>query len=147
MAIFNPNVADRSDSTYYAGPIGIDKTADFLAVKMQFVTEATVNAQRIVKFGAAGVETVLEAAAATDEMFGVSTNTADVISGEDIDVIVAGIATVVVGAAVNAGDKLTADSDGRAVAAAATNAIVGVALETATAANQTVKIAVHIGSM
>lgn len=147
MAIFNPNVADRSDTTYYAGPIGTNKTADLLAVKMAFTAEATINASRIVKFGAAGVETVLEAAAATDEMFGVSTNTGNAISGDSVDVIVAGIATVVVGAAVNAGDKVTADSDGRAVAAAATNAIVGVALESATAANETIKIAVHVGSM
>lgn len=83
-----------------------------------YVAEVVVTANRIVKFGAADGDVVL-AAAAADFSIGVS-DSLDAALGERVDVIRTGIADVEYGGTVVRGDELTADSTGRAVAAAPT---------------------------
>jgi len=90
---------------------------------------ATVSPYRIVKFGADD-EHVVHAAAATDAMFGVSAELgAD--AEERVDVHVAGIAEVEYGGALSAGDLVTSDANGKAVAAApaagTNNRVIGIA--------------------
>ncbi|NUQ82943.1 MAG: DUF2190 family protein [Bacteroidetes bacterium] len=89
----------------------------------------TVNPYRIVKDGTG----MVQAAAATDKLFGVAEGTKSVASGERIDVIVAGIAPVEYGGNVSIGDLLTSDANGKAVAAApsagSNNRIIGIAYE------------------
>lgn len=82
-----------------------------------FYAEAAVAKHRIVKHGAADNGAV-QAAAATDLSIGVS-DSIGAASGEPFDVIVDGIATVEYGGNVTRGGLLTADADGKAVAAAA----------------------------
>ncbi len=91
------------------------------------VAGAAVSANRIVKFGATDKNAIL-AAAATDKSIGISDNLgAD--SGEAFDVIISGIASVTYGGTVAAGDLLTSDSTGRAIATTtATHRIIGVAM-------------------
>jgi hypothetical protein len=79
------------------------------------IAGAAVAARRITKFGASDTA-VLQAAAATDLSIGVSDLGG--ASGEPIDVIVDGIALVEYGGNVTRGEWLTADADGKAVAAA-----------------------------
>ncbi len=59
---------------------------------------------------------VQQAASSTDAIFGVSDLGAD--AGQTCDVIHSGIADVEFGGAVNPGDPVTADADGKAVTAA-----------------------------
>lgn len=93
------------------------------------IAGAVVAARRIVKFGTSDTA-VLQAAAATDLSIGVSDLGG--ASGEPTDVIVDGIALVEYGGNVTRGQKLTADADGKAIAAApaaGVNAqIIGVAM-------------------
>ena len=147
MALKNPNVADRSDTTFFLGPIVVDGAADKTIptpapYKKDFITGATVNPQRIVKYGTAPA--VIEGAAATDLLLGVSTNTADAVSGESIDVVMFGETTVIAGAAVAVGALLTSDADGKAVTAAATNRSVGVALTAAAADGDAITVFVSL---
>jgi len=79
------------------------------------IAGAAIAAYRIVKFGAADTA-VLQAAAATDLSIGVSDLGG--ASAEPTDVIVEGIAVVEYGGDVTRGAKLTADADGKAIAAA-----------------------------
>lgn len=76
----------------------------------------TIEAYRIVKFGADD-NTVVKAAAAADSLLGVSTGV-PAATGERTDVILSGLAEVTYGGNVTRGALLTADSDGRAIAAA-----------------------------
>jgi hypothetical protein len=94
------------------------------------IAGGAVAKNRIVKFGSSDTAAV-QAAAATDLLVGVSDNLgAD--AGEPFDVIVDGIALVEYGGNVTRGALLTADSDGKAVAAApaaaATARVIGVAM-------------------
>ena len=94
------------------------------------IAGGTVAANRIVKFGSSDTAMV-QAAAATDLLIGVSDNLG-AASGEPLDIIMDGIALVVYGGNVTRGQLLTADSDGKAVAAApaaeGSNRIIGVAM-------------------
>jgi hypothetical protein len=94
------------------------------------IAGGTVAANRIVKFGSSDTA-VVQAAAATDLLIGVSDNLG-AASGEPLDIIMDGIALVVYGGNVTRGQLLTADSDGKAVAAApaaeGSNRIIGVAM-------------------
>lgn len=148
MTIFNPNVADRSDTTHYLAPVSPSGTTNLStwptqgAYKKDFVTGATVNALRIVKYGTAPA--VIQGAAATDALLGVTTNTAAAVSGETVDVVMFGEAQVTAGAAVAAGAFLTSDATGRAVTAAATNPCIGRALTAAAAADDVITVLVSI---
>jgi|SRR5215472_5979844 len=63
--------------------------------------------------------------------------------GQAADVAIGGITKVVVGAAVTAGAELMADTNGRAITQTSTNRKVGMALESATAANQLISMLVY----
>lgn len=78
--------------------------------------EAAIAAYRIVKPGAADGG-VLQAAAATDYLMGVCESVAPA-SGERCDIVKAGIAEVEFGGTVTRGQAVTADANGKAVAAA-----------------------------
>lgn len=92
------------------------------------IAGAAVNPNRIVKFGAADNQAI-QAAAATDKMFGVSDNLG-AASGETFDVIVDGIALVKYGGNVAVGDLLTSDANGQAIATTtASNRMIGVAMD------------------
>lgn len=83
-----------------------------------YSAEAAIAAYRIVKFGAADGG-VLQAAAATDKLVGVTDRLAAAVAGDRIDVVRSGIAEVEYGGTVAAGDLLTADASGRAIVASA----------------------------
>lgn len=93
---------------------------------------AAVAKNRIVKFDGTTAETVIQGAAATDLLIGVSDNIG-AASGETLDVILDGIALVVLGGNVTQGGPVTSDADGKGVAAApaatASNRIIGYAME------------------
>jgi hypothetical protein len=93
------------------------------------IAGAAVAARRIVKFGSSDTA-VVQAAAATDLSIGVADLGA--ASGEYCDVIIDGIALVEYGGNVTRGQKLTADADGKAVAAApaagVNNHVIGIAM-------------------
>lgn len=78
--------------------------------------EGVIGAYRIVKFGAADGG-YLQAAAATDALVGV-TDGLPVVAGERVDIVKMGIAPVEFGGNVTRGAPVTADADGKAVAAA-----------------------------
>lgn len=85
-----------------------------------FVAAGAVAPRRIVAFGAAdgrGTPAAAQAAAATDALFGVS-DSLGAAAGTPADITLSGLAEVEYGGDVAAGDLLTADAQGRAVAAA-----------------------------
>jgi hypothetical protein len=94
-----------------------------------FVAGGAIAAKRVVKFGSADT-TVVQSAAATDAHIGI----ADLAASADqhVTVIMGGIAIVEYGGNVTRGALLTADADGKAVAAApgagANNRIIGIAM-------------------
>lgn len=81
-----------------------------------FTAEAAVAAYRIVKHGTADTN-VVQAAASTDALLGVSGLLAGVIDNR-VDIILCDIAEVEYGGTITRGDWLTADANGKAVAAA-----------------------------
>ena len=113
-----------------------------------FTAGAAIAAFRIVRFSAA--DTVIQAAAATENMFGVNSDLA-VANGERCEVMTDGIAWVEAGAAITIGALITADSVGRGVAGApaagVNNRIIGVALDAATAAGDQIRVLLSPGSI
>jgi hypothetical protein len=108
-----------------------------------YLAGAAIDPSRIVVLTAA--DTVGLATTATAASIGI-TDEITVASGQRVDVIVAGIAWVTAGAAVTLGAPLTADAQGRAVAAAAVgDRIVGFALEAAAAAGDRIRCIVAQG--
>ncbi len=87
-----------------------------MLLNRNYTAGAAIAAFRIVKPGAADGE-VLQAAAATDALMGVCESVGPA-SGERCDVIHAGIADVEFGGTVTRGAPVTADANGKAVAAA-----------------------------
>lgn len=79
--------------------------------------EAVIAPFRIVKHGAAD-HGVVQSAAATDLLCGVSGALGADAAGDRIDITHAGIADVEYGGVVTRGNPLTSDADGKAVAAA-----------------------------
>ncbi len=96
-----------------------------------FTAEAAINPYRLLKFGTAAGQ-VIQAAAATDAIFGVAPDVSVAI-GNPADAHVAGIAFVEYGGNVSRGDRLTSDANGKAVAAApaagVNNSIIGTAMK------------------
>ncbi len=94
------------------------------------VCGAAVAAYRIVKHGAAD-DKVVQGAAATDALIGISDNLGGAVD-KRVDVILEGVAEVEYGGNVTRGEPLTSDADGKAVAAApaqgANNRIIGFAM-------------------
>lgn len=98
-----------------------------------YVAGTAIAKRRIVKFDAADGK-VIQAAAATDSLVGVAAEL-DAASGARVDVHLAGIAEIEAGGAVTRGGLVTADANGKAVAAApasgVNNRVIGVAMVTA----------------
>lgn len=103
------------------------------------VAESAVLPYRVVKFGSADGQ-VVQAAAAADTSVGVSDNLGQADAGDIVDVVTSGVGEVEAGAAFSRGARLTADAQGRAVAAASGNAVIGVAMAAATAAGDIVPV-------
>lgn len=99
---------------------------------------AGIPRNRIVKFGAADGE-VLLAVAPADLAIGITQETTPTL-GERVDVTLAGSELVEAGAAIPRGSRITADATGRAAVAAAGNTVIGIALESATAAGERIRV-------
>lgn len=82
-----------------------------------YTSEGVVTPRRIVKAGAAAGG-VLQASAATDKLMGVADSLGADAAGKRCEVYKEGVVDVDYGGAVAVGDPLTADAQGRAVAAA-----------------------------
>ena len=119
-----------------------------LLMAKAFVAGAAINPYRIVRFSAA--DTVIQAAAATESMFGVNTDLT-IAANERVEVMVQGIAWVEAGAAITIGALVTTDSVGRGVAAApaagTNNRHIGVALDAAVAAGDQIRVLLSPGSV
>lgn len=109
-----------------------------------YIAGAAVPASRIVKNGASPGYAILNAAATTVSL-GVTTENISAATGERIDVIFDGIVIVEAGAAITFNTKLTSDGTGRAVTAVATNEVIGIALEAATAAGDLIRMLIRPG--
>lgn len=107
-----------------------------------FATDQDLSdmAYRIVKTTASGV--VTNTTAATDVMIGVLTDgVADGSSEKQgVSVAISGIAKVKVGAAVAIGVQLTSNGDGRAIASAGGNSIIGRALSPASGVGEVIDV-------
>ena len=101
-----------------------------LLLVRNFKAQAAIPAFTIAVLGSADGQ-VLASTAATDKLFGITTDIAAAIN-ERCDVMVQGIADVLYGGTVTRGDPLTSDASGRAVSAAPgvgiNNRIIGEAL-------------------
>ena len=101
---------------------------------MNYDAGAAIAKRRIVKLSADF--TVVQAAAATDAMFGVAAEL-DAVSGGRVDVHLSGIAEVEAGGTITRGALVTSDATGKAVAAApavgVNNRVIGTALVSAVA--------------
>lgn len=97
-----------------------------------FTAGGAIPARIIVKPHSTAGE-VVAGAAATDKLIGISTEVA-AASGDRVDVFLSGIADVIYGGNVAAGDLVTADASGYAVAAApaagVNNRVIGTAMVT-----------------
>ena len=96
-----------------------------------FIADEAIAANLIVKIGsAAGYAGVADAA--TDKVLGVADSIGADAAGDNVDVVLSGIAWVKAGDTITLGDWLTAESGGRAVpaapAATATANVIGRAL-------------------
>ncbi|KLN54722.1 DUF2190 family protein [Variovorax paradoxus] len=90
------------------------------------VAEAAIAAHLILK-GGVGAMSCVVAAAATDKLLGTS-DELDHVTGEMVDMSVSPIASVRLGGTVVAGDPLTSDANGKAIATTTTgNRIIGFA--------------------
>lgn len=101
-----------------------------------FVTSAAVSGGRLVEISAAN--TVRHAGAASDSVVGVAAWDAAV--GQEVTVHSGGVQELVASAAIAAGDRVEAAADGKA--ATSTGAGFGVALTSASAANDLVRVKV-----
>lgn len=81
-----------------------------------FVAEAAIAPFRIVNFGSDD-DSVVQSAAATDAMFGVS-DSLGAEPGSRVDVVMSDVTDLDFGGTVTRGDQLTSDADGKGVTAA-----------------------------
>lgn len=101
-----------------------------IGLTKSYTAEGAISANTIVKVGAADYG-ILQGAAATDKLIGISTEIS-AISGERADVVLDGIADLKLGGTVARGDLLTSDATGQGVTAApaagVNNRYIGMAL-------------------
>lgn len=100
---------------------------------------AAITALRAVKVGASD-NNVIQTAAATDLGIGVAKAAASA-AGQGVPVQVNGVTRIEAGAAISRGTQVSHDSVGRAITAASTNNILGVALEAAGGAGEIISVA------
>lgn len=118
---------------------------------LNFIADAALVNNRLVKFGTAD-RNVAQAAAATDSIIGVVNEVpAGIATGERVDVVRVGVAWVEAGAAITRGAPITSDASGRAVTAApaagVNNRIIGFAEESASAAGDVIRFMLEPGLM
>lgn len=98
-----------------------------------FIAGGVIADKRFVKFGANDGE-VLQAAAATDLIIGVSLQPGGVVQGDRVDVVMGGIAEVDCAGVIARGGEMTSDANGKALAPApaggTNNRIGGMAMAT-----------------
>ncbi|PPQ17959.1 DUF2190 domain-containing protein [Bradyrhizobium sp. AC87j1] len=87
-----------------------------IGLTKSYTAEGAISANTIVKVGANDYG-ILQGAAATDKLIGISTEI-PAISGERADVVHEGIADLKLGGTVARGDLLTSDATGQGVTAA-----------------------------
>lgn len=109
------------------------------SLRKSMIAEAAVAAFRAVKFGTADGNVIVGAAAA-DNLIGVADNVGQATAGGRLDVIIQGEAEAEAGAAITRGARLTTDATGRVVTAVATNGVIGIAMVSAAAAGDIIKI-------
>lgn len=97
-----------------------------------FYADGAIGKRLIVKAGSADNKCAV-AAAAADLSIGVADSLGADAAGDPVDVIMGGIAEVILGGAVTRGQALTADASGKAVVAAAGNRTIGVAMQSGVA--------------
>jgi hypothetical protein len=116
---------------------------------VNYVADAAIPINRLVKFGT-GDRNVTLAAAATDFIIG-PVNETPIAIGERVDVVRMGIAWVEAGAAIPRGSPITSDAVGRAVVAApavgVNNRVIGFADESASAAGDVIRFMIEPGLM
>lgn len=119
-----------------------------LLLAKNYTATAAIAARRLVKLGANDGE-VQQAAAGTDLVIGVSGELPAAL-GERCDVSHLGIEYVEAGAAVTRGAQLMSDANGRAITAAAAAGsnvrTAGIALESATALGDQIRVLLQPGS-
>ena len=113
-----------------------------ILLSKNFQAAAAIAAYTLVKHAAAD-DQVQAAAAGTDLVIGATQDVAPAI-GERVDVAITGITYITAGAAVTRGARLMSDASGRVItvaAAAGSNVnTIGVALESATAAGDVIRV-------
>lgn len=120
-----------------------------LLLALNYIAESAITINRLVKPGAADTG-VVQASAATDSITGV-VNELSVVTGERVDVVHQGVAWVEAGAAIVRGAPITSDANGRGITAApaagANVRILGIALESASAAGDVIRVLLEPGYM
>ncbi|MBQ7569136.1 DUF2190 family protein [bacterium] len=119
-------------------PLSIPSSQDYV-----LPAGAAVAPGRIVKFSTGKA---VQASAGTDVLLGVAQDEAHE-ANDDIAIAVSGIVSVTAGAAVSAGAYVTADANGKAIAATAGTNYLGVALEAAAAADDRICVAIRFGAI
>lgn len=103
---------------------------------------AAITAYTLVKQSTAD-DVVVAAAAATDLVIGATQDVAPA-AGERVDIAIIGITYITAGAAITRGSRLTSDASGRVVTAAAAAGsnimTIGVAMESASAAGDVIRV-------
>lgn len=110
---------------------------------MPFRSNGTIAINRFVKQDTSLDRCVVQAAAGTDKIFGVSTEAGTATNF--IGVQGYGIAKVEAGAAVSKGNQVTSDGSGRAVNVATGDNPAGIALTAAGAAGDIIEVYLHGG--
>jgi predicted RecA/RadA family phage recombinase len=106
------------------------------------IAEGAVTARRILRVGTAD-HALAQSAVKNVPLIAVAYF--DAATGNHLTAVTAGVAKVQAGAAVTRGARITADADGRGVTAAAGENYVGVALESAGAADVLIDVLVSPG--
>lgn len=113
-----------------------------ILLSKNFQAAAAIAAYTLVKHAAAD-DQVQAAAAGTDLVIGATQDVAPAL-GERVDVAITGITYITAGAAVTRGARLMSDASGRVITAAAAAGsnvnTIGVALESATAAGDVIRV-------
>lgn len=119
-----------------------------LGVTKTFIQEnTTVNPFRIVKVGTAADE-VVAATADTDVMFGVADESADATAGNEVNIVLSGVAKVTIASASTKGGYITATTAGKgALTTTNLKKYVGILLETTTASDQIAQVLLCPGQM
>lgn len=116
-----------------------------LILEKNYVCEAAIAANRIVKFGATD-GSVAQGAAAADLLVGVMSSDFAAVAAEKRDIMRMGIAQVKLGGTVTRGQQLTSDASGQAVAAVTGNRVIGIA-EVSGVIGDVIDVAIEPGVM